>query len=726
MSAADYANGLLEKGLSIIPITMPSKQPTVKKWKPYQNKRPEIGELSYNGCIGLICGKVSGNVECLDVDVKHDRELPAKIKEVFGPFLEEIWKSTVVQKTASGGYHFIYRCEEIGGNKKLAQKENKEVILETRGEGGYIVIAPTPGYEILHGSFDEIPFITTTQRNRLFELASQLNEYWIEEKSPVSKRFIENVGGITPWDDFNMQADIGEILQQYGWSYVSSKGPVDFYKRPGTTDSVHSGSYHKEKNLFYVYTSSTQLEPNKAYPPYALYTWFEHAGDFSASAKALIAKGLGKQPQQIERIKTEEGEQTVILTRIKKIENWLTDHYDFRRNVISDRLYYRKKNTPSWVICNENDVWRDLQHNVHDLGKGKRGGELSVPINDVCNILESSFVPDFNPFEDYFNNLPSWDGRDHITALANHISTDDQDFWEQQFKKVLVRMVACTLYRIVNRIVVTLVGEAQETGKSTFIRFLCPPALREYYKEEPLLHDKDSEIALSENFIWNLEELDDLNKKQISEMKAIISRESVKHRRAYARYEKSMPRIVNFWGSTNKTDFLTDTQNTRWMCFNVLSINHDYNNNATDVRNINIDQVWAQAYHLYKTKFNYALSADDRTHRDTRNQMFESMPDEKQLIMRYFRAATAATPGASFMANYEILEHLNMNTSAKTRISVHNIGRSMKQLGFKFEYKRVNGKNFRGYWLIKNSDPSPFDQEAVNQQKIFDSEFPPF
>ena len=194
-------------------------------------------------------------------------------------------------------------------------------------------------------------------------------------------------------------------------------------------------------------------------------------------------------------------------------------------------------------------------------------------------------------------------------------------------------------------------------------------------------------------------------------MKAIISRETIKHRRAYARYEKTMRRIVNFWGSTNKTDFLTDTQNTRWMCFNVIHINHDYNNSETGTKNINIHQVWAQAYALLNSDFKYQLSKDERARRDSRNQMFESMPDEKQLIMRYFRPATATTPFAEFMVNVDILEFLNLNTSSKLHMSPHNVGRSMKQLDFKPDTKRINGKNCRGYWVLKNFNPSKFDDE---------------
>lgn len=411
--------------------------------------------------------------------------------------------------------------------------------------------------------------------------------------------------------------------------------------------------------------------------------------------------------------------------RIRKLEAWLSSHYEFRRNIITARLQYRKKNGSLWLKANENEIWRQIQLHLPELGHGPRGGELSIPISDVCTILESEYVPEYNPFKDYFQNLPPWDDIDHINKLSTYITCDDQDFWQSQFKKALVRMIACTLDNIENRIVMTLIQDAQESGKSSFIRFLCPDQLKDYYKESPMEHNKDSDIALAENFIWNLEELADLNKKEIAEMKAMISRTAIKQRRAYARYEEAMPRIVNFWASTNKVEFLADTQNTRWLCFYVRSVSHDYHNKNTGVKNVEIDKVWAQAYHLYKTGFQYQLDQQERAHRDFINQAFESMPEEKQLIMRYFKPAEEGQYGARYMLNYEIKEYLNNNTSAKTRLNENNIGRSMKQLGFVQKLRKHQGKTVRGYWLIPMAQPmeigSTDTQKPFMQKHMFEA-----
>lgn len=398
------------------------------------------------------------------------------------------------------------------------------------------------------------------------------------------------------------------------------------------------------------------------------------------------------------------------LPLLKKIEFFLTSRFEFKRNMFTKKIIYRAKEETEFKFCNYNDIWRLLQHHLPQFG-----GKVKIGITDVSNLLESNFVKETNPFTDFFHSLPHWDGIDHITALANHVTCVDQPFWVAQFKKALVRMIACTYGGIENRIIMVLVQEAQEKGKSSFIRFLSPPALNEYYKEDPMVYDKDTEIALSQNFIWNLEELAQLNKKEVTELKAIISRQKVKQRRAYARQEESMRRIINFWGSTNKEEFLTDTSNSRWLCFKVLNLSYDYGNYTTGKNNIDINKVWAQAWHLFKSGFIYTLSEDEREKRDISNREFETMTEEKQLMLKYLTRCNEEDTQGEFMMNAEIHEYLVLMTNNKLRLSAERMGVSMSQLGFISRSKKVNGKTVRGYYVIKKPLPSQVNGYHMDQ-----------
>lgn len=383
---------------------------------------------------------------------------------------------------------------------------------------------------------------------------------------------------------------------------------------------------------------------------------------------------------------------------LKKVEYFLLQRYDFQRNSINKRVFYRDKSKKDaqFVFCNYNDIWRLCQHNLDQFGKKAR-----VNITDISNLLESEFVEEVNPFTEYFHALPHWDGIDHIKKLSSYIQTTDQPFWETQFRKALIRMIACTYGHIENRIIMVLVQQAQEKGKDSWLRFLCPPQLREYYKEDPMDITKDSEIALCQNFMWNLPELDSMNKKEISEIKSIISRASVKQRRAYGRQEENMTRIVNFWGTTNKEEFLTDTQNTRWLCFRVESINHKYNDYINDIHEVDIDKVWAQAWYLYKSGEAFNLNEEERHKRDVINHSHEHMSPEKQLIIKFLTPCEKETAGAEFVTNVEVLEYLIAQTGNKLRLAPENVGRSMSQLDFKSAIKKFNGKTIRGYYAIR-------------------------
>lgn len=422
---------------------------------------------------------------------------------------------------------------------------------------------------------------------------------------------------------------------------------------------------------------------------------------------------------------------------LKKIEHFLIQRYDFKRNSINRRIFYRDKSikNSTWVFCNFNDIWRLLQHHITDLGVKAK----DIRLSDVNTLLESDFVPSVNPFEDYFHGLPHWDGQDHIQKLASYIKCTDQAFWEAQFRKALIRMIACTYGSIENRIIMVLVQEAQEKGKDSFLRFLCPPELKEYYKEDPIMTGKDTEISLCQNFMWNITELDSLSKRDVSEIKSIISRAVVKQRRAYGRQEENMQRIVNFWGTTNKDEFLTDVQNTRWLCFKVEEINHKYNDYINNIREVDITKVWAQAWYLYKSGEKFMLTESERQTRDVINHSFEYSTSEKQLIIQYLTPCDPQTPNAEFVTNVEILQYLIKQTDRDIRMAPENIGRAMTQLDFTPGMKKINGKSQRGYYLLRQpllngvkhqaAEPAPspmFDQVPGTNGDHVDNDDLPF
>lgn len=313
------------EGLQFMPVTA-KKLPVVKGWQTLFKKH----NLINCEAVGLVCGKLSGNLEVIDIDTKYDLtgKLFDRYKRVINEADSELLSKLVVQKTQSGGYHFIYRCEKIEGNLKLANRfttddEKREtylaeikagvsedqalkrasndkvrVLLETRGEGGYVMCFPSKGYELIFGDYYGINTVTIEQRETLHNIARQFNEI-VDEARPAQK--LENrtgIKGLSPFDDYNERGDVVGLLELNGWKIVANKGQKTVFLRPGQTTSQSSGNYDHSKRWFSVFTTSTEFEPQKAYLPYAVYAILECKGDYKEAAKKLYEDGYGERHER--------------------------------------------------------------------------------------------------------------------------------------------------------------------------------------------------------------------------------------------------------------------------------------------------------------------------------------------------------------------------------------------------------------------------------------------
>ena len=297
------------EGFQFIPIDK-QKKPKVSNW---QKTRTDYN-FNFADGVGLVCGAISGNLEVVDIDLKYD--LSGTLYKRFKAALHEADPTLLglmtVQRTRSGGYHFIYRCAVREGNRKLASrytlpeemsdpKDKVRVLLETRGDGGYIAVVPTQGYEMVYGSLDNIHEITPQQREVLMSVARSFNEVVVEYKAPVAPK--ENLKGLTPMDDYNRRHDLCiQLLERHGWSVVGQKGQKVLLKRGGNTTAAFSGNYDLDRGWLTVFSTSTIFEPETAYLPSAVYALLEHEGDFNAAASALYQQGFG---DRIEKKKEE-------------------------------------------------------------------------------------------------------------------------------------------------------------------------------------------------------------------------------------------------------------------------------------------------------------------------------------------------------------------------------------------------------------------------------------
>jgi hypothetical protein len=218
-----------------------------------------------------------------------------------------------IERSQSGGRHVVYRCEAaIPGNRKLAQRmlaapdsnpieyagkrhvprkvgDQYEVtltLIETRGEGGLFLCAPTAGYVLEQGTFESVALLTEAERQILIQAALSLNEVL-----PTVASHPQSTGSGRPGDEFNERGDVREVLRRHGWQLVR-RGKNECWRRPGKQDGW---SATLQDNVFYVFSSNAApFEPERAYAPFSVYALLEHAGDFAAAATALRAQGYGE------------------------------------------------------------------------------------------------------------------------------------------------------------------------------------------------------------------------------------------------------------------------------------------------------------------------------------------------------------------------------------------------------------------------------------------------
>jgi putative DNA primase/helicase len=143
----------------------------------------------------------------------------------------------------------------------------------------------------LGGGFDTIATYTEDERAELIALAQSFD---VMPRLAAARRAVATMAADgRPGDDFNREATWSGILEPAGWCSVCTRGDVSYWRRPDKTHGISATTNVGGSDLLYVFTSSTSFEPERAYTKFAAYATLEHAGNFSAAARALSERGYG-------------------------------------------------------------------------------------------------------------------------------------------------------------------------------------------------------------------------------------------------------------------------------------------------------------------------------------------------------------------------------------------------------------------------------------------------
>lgn len=318
---SDAASRYLDAGLCVLPALRADKRPATGRWNQYRERLPTGAEVSawfanrHDG-LCIVCGRTSGHLEIIDFDAGG--ECFAAWSSRVPP---ELMARLVVERTPSGGYHVVYRCgDPVCGNLKLAQRRNGKgiaTLIETRGEGGLFLCAPTQGYEVIQGDVAAPPVLGEADRDLLMQAAWEFNEYvppvvdgprmcadnphngdcppHIPHNGPMSASPPAHPSSPSdnshrPGDDYNERGDVRALLEKHGWS-LARGGENEYWRRPGKESGW---SATMKGRVFYVFSANAApFEPSRAYSPFSVYTLLACGGDYEEAARSLRICGYG-------------------------------------------------------------------------------------------------------------------------------------------------------------------------------------------------------------------------------------------------------------------------------------------------------------------------------------------------------------------------------------------------------------------------------------------------
>lgn len=404
---------------------------------------------------------------------------------------------------------------------------------------------------------------------------------------------------------------------------------------------------------------------------------YNNTHEHNKSTLSISPNGeISEQSKSIKSSEEETDEEEEKPSFIDRLETFLNYRYSFRYNVVSGKLEYKTVKGTLWKPVTdfvENSILREILK-----------AKVKCNINTLRNLLRSDYCEQFDPFKNYFDNLPNnEDETDYITELANTITTTKQDLWQVCFKKWFVAMVACvTNEKETNQTVIVFSGK-QGLGKTTWIEKLIPKPLKDYMFSGTINpNNKDTLIHLAECMLINLDELENLNRTEIGTLKELITKTHIRMRKAYGHNNETLPRRASFAGSVNTAQFLNDTTGSRrFLCFEVEHIEYTHN--------IDINLAYAQAKQLYKNGFRFWFNQEEIKEINQNNEQYQARSPEEELLLTWFEVADRETAN-NFINTTQIAAKLA--EKAKLNITdgtVMKLGKALKKHG----YLRLSKKN---------------------------------
>ena len=336
-------------------------------------------------------------------------------------------------------------------------------------------------------------------------------------------------------------------------------------------------------------------------------------------------------------------------------ELFLMENYRFRRNILNGKVEFAtlpkaaqtaESNTVGLsgsLSCGFDEASLEFRtltpaalNSIIIRAKREEVLEKGSPKSEIKDYVESEEVPEFNPIQVFLDGLPVWDGQNHIARLFSRIpgiSSEQLNYLTIWLRSAVAHWMQMDMLHG-NECVPTLIG-MQGCGKTVFVRRLLPPHLREYFLGHLNLANKfDKEMALTNNLLVNLDELDAIRPPQQASLKQALSVNKVNSRPIFGRTQEDRPRFASFVATTNNRHPLQDsTGSRRYICIRIPD-----GQMIDNTGEIDYGQLYAQVvYELQELKAPYWFNNEEVARIQQLNQEFMDQKDLGEIFVACFR-----------------------------------------------------------------------------------------
>ena len=402
------------------------------------------------------------------------------------------------------------------------------------------------------------------------------------------------------------------------------------------------------------------------------------------SGSARKKAGLESSKEEVKKAKS--------CSLMQEVTAFLTSRYRFRFNVLTEETEVAEvtNNIPDTHLryTKVDERWMNtLSMEAIETG-------IDCWDRDIQRFVRSRRISEYHPFTAYFEQLPEWDGKDRVSALARRVS--DDPVWVNGFHRWMLGLSAqwmqfhpdtnnansanrANSINRANSVAPLLVSSRQGLGKSTFCRLLMPDALKAYYTESyDLSSPASAEAKLAACGLINLDEFDKLSASKMPLLKNLMQASALNIRKAYKRSASALPRIASFIGTSNREDLLVDrTGSRRFLC---VSLEH-----AIDCTTpVEYEQLYAQLKAELLSGERSWFNKEEEQAIQQHNALFYKHIPEEEVFCLCFRFATKEDHPQEVLtlSATQLFERMkSAHPSVMRGMTAYSLSRILPQLG---------------------------------------------